>query len=165
MSGTREGALRTAAARVGLGANEYLDRLNNGERYCYRCADWHPAGEFSKDASRSDGLARACRASLNAAARARYLPKSRPAAGRQFVPARDGDAAQARRRVNHLVDVGLLPPPNTLPCTDCSHVWSDGERRHEYDHHLGYAAEHHEDVEPVCTTCHHRRGDERGETA
>lgn len=34
----------------------------------------------------------------------------------------------------------------------------------EYDHHLGYAAEHHEDVEAVCTTCHHAREVERRAT-
>lgn len=29
--------------------------------------------------------------------------------------------------------------------------------RHEYDHHQGYGAEHHLDVEPVCTFCHAAR--------
>lgn len=159
--GSPEGALRTAAARVGLGVNEYIDRLNKGLRYCYRCQDWHKADEFGKDAGRPDGLARSCRRSKNAAARRAYVGTPRPVAGRRFVQPRDGDEQQARRRVNHLVDVGLLPRPNLLPCTDCGHEWSPGERRHEYDHHLGYAPEHHEDVEPVCTTCHHSREDLR----
>ncbi len=43
------------------------------------------------------------------------------------------------------------------PCADCGHVWAEGERRHEYDHHNGYAAEHQLDVEAVCTVCHHAR--------
>ncbi len=64
---------------------------------------------------------------------------------------------QARQRVNVEVRSGRRPHPNTLTCTDCGHVWKPGERRHEYDHHLGYEAEHHADVEPVCTTCHARR--------
>lgn len=34
---------------------------------------------------------------------------------------------------------------------------NSGERRHEYDHHRGYAAAHHLDVEPVCTLCHVKR--------
>lgn len=70
------------------------------------------------------------------------------------MPARDGDKVQARQRVNVEVRAGRRPHPNELPCADCGHVWEIGERRHEYDHHLGYAAEHHLDVEPVCTTCH-----------
>lgn len=77
--------------------------------------------------------------------------------GRRFTPARDGDVRQARSRVNYLVAQQLLADPNDLPCVDCGHVHAVGERRHEYDHHRGYAIAHHEDVEPVCTTCHHRR--------
>lgn len=50
-----------------------------------------------------------------------------------------------------------------LPCTDCGHVWGPGERRHEHDHHRGYEAEHHQDVEVVCTLCHRARCSARGE--
>lgn len=70
---------------------------------------------------------------------------------------RDGDAPQARASVALAVRNGRLPPPNSLPCADCGHIWHPGERRHEYDHHLGYAAEHHLHVQAVCTLCHHRR--------
>lgn len=72
-------------------------------------------------------------------------------------PACDGDKKQARHRVNVLVRTGKIPHPNDLPCADCSHEWKAGERRHEYDHHKGYKAKHHEDVEAVCTTCHAQR--------
>lgn len=70
---------------------------------------------------------------------------------------RDGDKKQARQRINVEVRTGYRPHPNSLPCTDCGHLWSEGERRHEYDHHLGYGAAHHYDVEPVCTECHAKR--------
>ncbi len=80
----------------------------------------------------------------------------RPPVAGPVVP-RDGDFKQARGRVNHLVNVGLLPDPNDVPCADCGHVFAVGERRHEYDHHHGYDAQHHECVESVCTTCHHAR--------
>lgn len=72
-------------------------------------------------------------------------------------PPRDGDKVQARQRINVEVRTGRRPHPNTMPCADCGHVWRDGERRHEYDHHLGYAAQHHGDVQPVCTLCHAAR--------
>ena len=72
-------------------------------------------------------------------------------------PPRDGDKKQARQRINVEVRTGRRPHPNTLPCVDCGHVWSEGERRHEYDHHRGYDAAHHYDVVPVCTVCHARR--------
>lgn len=78
-------------------------------------------------------------------------------------PPRDGDKAQARQRINVEVRTGRRPHPNMLPCKDCQHVHAPGERRHEYDHHLGYAAEHHHDVESVCTICHRARCRERRE--
>lgn len=82
------------------------------------------------------------------------------------IPARAGDKKQARATVTHAVNRGVLPHPNTLPCTDCQHtVTSDADRRHEYDHFQGYAPEHHMSVEAVCTRCHKRRGYVRGEHA
>jgi hypothetical protein len=156
--GSAAGALKAAATRVGLSPGEYMARRDAGLKHCFRCSDWHPVAEFGPDASRSDGLAASCmRGRLNA-----YLSQALPLIpppprGRRYVEAREGDYRQARRRVNHLVDMELLPRPNDLPCTDCGHVWTPGQLRHEYDHHLGYAAEHHEDVQAVCTTCHHDR--------
>lgn len=70
-------------------------------------------------------------------------------------PPRDGDKVQSRQRVNVEVREGRRPHPNDLPCVDCGHKGDD--RRHEYDHHLGYAAEHHYHVQPVCTLCHAAR--------
>lgn len=70
---------------------------------------------------------------------------------------RDGDKKQARRKVNLEVRTGRISHPNSLPCVDCGHKWQEGKRRHEYDHHLGYSAQHHFDVEPVCTNCHSKR--------
>ena len=71
--------------------------------------------------------------------------------------ARNGDKQQARQRINVEVRTGHRPHPNLIACTDCGHIHSPGERRHEYDHHLGYDAEHHLDVESVCTICHAKR--------
>jgi hypothetical protein len=160
--GSAAGSLAAAANRVGLTVTEYQDRVNAGLRWCFRDQAWESAESFGKDSSRTDGLARSCRRSTNAASRRNYLPKGRPKPGRRFAPARDGDKVQARRRIDHLINIGLLPDPNELPCSDCGHRTGPGERRHEYDHHLGYDAEHHEDVEAVCTTCHYARERERG---
>ncbi len=78
-------------------------------------------------------------------------------------PARDGDKDQARQTVNGQIRYGARPHPNQLPCVKCGHVWKEGERRHEYDHHKGYAAAHHEDVIALCTNCHHGETDSRAE--
>lgn len=82
--------------------------------------------------------------------------------GSRRVPARDGDIRQAHDRINGLVRRGVIPRPADLPCTDCGQVWVPGLSRHEYDHHLGYAAEHHESVQAVCSRCHHAREKSRG---
>ncbi|WP_406263515.1 hypothetical protein [Streptomyces chartreusis] len=155
--GSAAGALKAAATRIGITVDEYQAHIAAGRKWCTGCKTWHPITAFRRDPSRTDGLSARCQESRNSKARKDYRPRPRPAAGRRFVPVRDGDQKQARRRVNHLVDVGLLPPPNTLPCTDCGHTWQPGQKRHEYDHHLGYAAQHHEHVEPVCTDCHTTR--------
>lgn len=147
----------TAAARLGISLAEYDENVAAGKKWCGGCRTWEPRDAFAADRSRGDGLMSHCRQSRNDAARSTYVPSRGPEPGRRFVAPRDGDQKQARRRVNYLVDAGLIPDPNELPCTDCGHVHEAGERRHEYDHHRGYTAEHHEDVEAVCTTCHHAR--------
>lgn len=150
-----------AVARIGVTVGEYDARLEAGEKWCCGCRSWQPRSDFAADKSRGDGLVKWCRAYANERSRASYIPKPRPASGRRFVEPRDDDFRQARRRVNHLVAIGRLPAANTVPCSDCGHVWAEEERRHEYDHYLGYGAKHHEDVQAVCTMCHHARENER----
>jgi hypothetical protein len=161
MAQTVEGSKKIAAQKAGVTLDEYERLLSSGIKWCTGCRAWHATTEFGADVTRWDGLAAICGAARRAKAKAKYQPKPRPTPGRSFVPARDGDAAQARRRINYFVEAGLIPHPNELRCSDCSHQWTEGDRRHEYDHHLGYAAEHHEYVEPVCTSCHARREADR----
>lgn len=77
--------------------------------------------------------------------------------GPKAKPPREGDKKQARQRINAEVRTGRRQHPNTLSCADCGHRYAPGERRHEYDHHRGYAAAYHYDVQPVCTLCHAKR--------
>ncbi|HUW00872.1 MAG TPA: hypothetical protein VMW08_00840 [Acidimicrobiales bacterium] len=170
--GSPDGATKTAAARIGCSHEEYASHLELGEKWCGGCG-WQPRSAFGSDRNRSDGLAALCRPCRRQRAKDRYERRDPPAPGRRYVTARDDDRLQARGRVNHLVNVGVLPNPDEVACCDCDHRGSD--RRHEYDHFLGYAPEHHEAVEAVCTKCHHarerarqpreRRRDERGRFA
>ena len=157
---TAKRARRTAAARIGVTVDAYEARLRVGEKWCGGCKAWHSRDWFGEDTSRGDGLASQCKRSKNARGRSKYQPRPRQR-GRRYIPARDGDKLQARGRVNTLVNVGVLPDPNDVACVDCGHL-GEGPR-HEYDHHRGYAAEHHEDVQAVCSGCHHRRERERQE--
>lgn len=161
--GSRIGGQKAAARRAGLSLEDFLARVACGEKRCYRCQAWRPRDAFGDDASRDDGKDATCRTCRGERSRASYQPRPRPKPGRRFVAGRDGDRVQARGRANHLVRVGLLPDPNDVACVDCGHQVGDGTR-HEYDHHLGYAAEHHDHVQAVCTPCHKARERARGIT-
>lgn len=143
------GSIKTAARRVGLSVEDYQARVAVGEKYCTGCKAWHPRGDFTADRSRSDGLSATCRAIHNVRARQRYQP--RPHRRGWLVKTRQGDKTQARRRVNYLVEQGLMPRPRDLACADCD------QPAHEYDHARGYSADAQLYVEPVCRGCHHRR--------
>jgi hypothetical protein len=48
------------------------------------------------------------------------------------------------------------PHPNTLRCSDCRHIWFEGERRHHYADEHGEVSEE-DDAEVVCALCMHQR--------
>lgn len=156
--GSRAGVVKGAAGRVGLSVDVYVRNVENGLKWCTGCRLWAPRSDFSRDRARGDGLKAQCRECCMRRYRQTYVRRPRPSPGRRFVGARESDKKQARRRVNYLVEAGLLSNPNSLLCSDCGHQGDD--RRHEYDHYQGYAPEHHETVEAVCTKCHASR--ERG---
>lgn len=155
--GRREGALKTAAKRLGLGLEEYLARLQSGLKWCGSCKADHPRDRFGRDATRGDGLDVQCLQSR------REMSPKKPARPKEsyrrgwVANVRDGDRKQARRRVNYLVEQGRIRRPNDLPCCDCGHLWMHGEPRHEYDHHRGYDGASQLDVQPVCVKCHRQR--------
>ena len=154
--------MKKNAQTAGMSIETYLAKIAQGLRHCYACQQWRVSTEFSIDRSRWDGSARICSLCMKQRSQQRYIRKRPPRqSGPQPHPPRDGDKRQARHRVNQLVLWRKLPHPNALPCVDCGHIWHEGERRHEYDHYLGYAAAHHEDVQVVCSSCHHQRDDPR----
>ena len=158
MSGNLHGAVKTAALRAGLSMAEYVTLRTRGMKRCTTCREWLSAEAFVSDGSRGDGLSARCVECSRALYRAKYVKRgpNPHRRGRRLAPPRDGDREQARGRANTLVRKGAIPDPNDVPCTDCGHTY-DGVTRHEYDHHKGYAAEHHEAVESVCSPCHHAR--------
>ena len=148
--------------RLQLGHGRFCSRacrdaahVTHVPRVCEQCGTAFAAYRYLVN----KGFGRFCsRNCANAAAR---KPADLPP--RRLVAARDGDRSQARRRVRTAVQGGYRPHADTLPCADCGHVWQPGESHHQYDHHLGYAPEHQEDVEAVCTKCHYKRTIARGE--
>ena len=164
MGQTAAGAIKILAEKTGLLESTFRALVASGLKWCYGCREWYPRGTaFCLDRCRYDGVSPLCRACRTKRNHERYVPstKPKPKPGRRYVAARPGDKKQARRRVNHLIAVGLLPRPSTLACVDCGH--RGPKPRHEYDHFLGYDAAHHEHVQAVCARCQRRRALERGE--
>jgi hypothetical protein len=158
MGQTKEGALKGFRNRNNIGVDEFQNNLSAGLKWCFGCKTWHEKNNFGSDRSRDDGLAASCKKYRRLIFSKTYSKKlfKTTTRGLRFVPVRDGDKKQARRRVNHLVEAGMLSNPNEIPCTDCGHL-NTNDVRHEYDHYLGYKAEYQETVEAVCTQCHHKR--------
>ena len=156
MAITKEGAIKVAAKKAGISVAEYTLLKDQGLHRCTTCKQWKPSSLFNNDASRHNGLVPSCRDCQRMRSRSKYVISERTIQkGRRFVEARSGDRLQARRRVNYLVEQGLLANPNTLPCYDCNHIGN--EKRHEYDHYMGYGQEHQECVQVVCVSCHKKR--------
>lgn len=60
MAGTRNGALKAHAERLGLTLEEYKTKVASGLKWCYRCQQWRVLADFGRDRHRSDGLAAQC---------------------------------------------------------------------------------------------------------
>lgn len=160
MSQTALGAKKIVAAKAGISLDELLALTARGLKWCWKCRQWKLHSEYCKDKSRSDGLTSTCSVCRRVKVRKVRQKTAGPIRQRR-IPGRDGDKKQARRRINYLVEQGVRPHPNTLPCVDCGHIGPSC--RHEYDHHRGYEAIYHEDVEVCCARCHRQRAIIRGE--
>ena len=158
--GSRVGVIKIAAGRLHLSLAEYLAKIDGGEKWCDRCSKWKYVGEFGRDSTRGDGRDAKCKKCRQEIHVGRYVPRPKPKHRPCY--SKGGNPQSARVRIYQRIKRGEMPHPKTLPCTDCGHIWVEGERRHEYDHTHGYEAAHALTVEPVCTICHHRRGQERG---
>lgn len=123
---------------------------------CSMCKEEKPLTAFGQDRTRPDGLTYVCRECRAKRRLALYVPKGPPGRRGFLAPARAGDKKQARRRINYLVEQGLIPRPEDLGCLNCADMMLGGKAtRYEYHHFKGYASEHQLTVIPLCSRCHH----------
>ena len=160
MAQTKEGALKIAAKKRDISVKRYKANIQNGLLWCTGCKTWHEKDKFNYDKSRWTGHAASCKLYESIYKKKRYKPippENQKRKGSLPIAERSGDKDQARHRVNVLVRTGKIPNPNDLACSDCGHIHKNGKRRHEYDHHDGYATGKHTVVIVLCSTCHHKR--------
>ena len=135
--GSRIGALKVAAGRLGLTFDEYQAKIAAGLKCCQKCRQWKPIEHFGDDATRGSGKDSKC---LMCRRKRDYGIPTR-------LPEQD-PKLNARDVVNSAVWNGRMPSPKTLQCANC------GDQAREYHHHAGYSREHWFDVTPLCTRCH-----------
>lgn len=161
---------------AGVSVDEYVERRDAGQHFCTCCKTWKDRDDFGNDQSRTDGVDRGCKTCRSVRGKAAYTPvpvtplygknSKTGRSGPERTATRGGDKGQARHRVHQVFKLGEIPPPRDLPCVDCGHAWrAKGDRRHEYDHHMGYGAEHQLSVQAVCTRCHHQRDNAKARQA
>lgn len=155
LSGRKLGAFKRAAAKIGISLNEYIDRLERGQKHCIDCRQWKDRGEFHPDKTRWDGTSAKCKACSSMRGIESHSPVDPSAlkiCGPERESPRGGDKIHARHLINLDVAKNRRPNPNDLYCAKCGHKGDD--KRHEYHHHMGYSAEHAYDVVALCSICH-----------
>jgi hypothetical protein len=156
MANTRDGAKKVASKLIGCTLDEYNKMVSSGHKWCTGCKQWHLITKFGKDSTRLDGLSCSCFDYRKTLYQRKHVKKIRVSKkGSRFSIPRNGDKKQARARVNHLIELGILEKPSSLPCSDCGHTCK-GDMRHEY-HHESYDVDHQEIVVVLCTSCHTKR--------
>lgn len=59
--GSKIGAIKVAARRIGVSIEEYISKRDAGLKWCYQCKSWVSIIDFTVDRNRSDGLSAVCR--------------------------------------------------------------------------------------------------------
>jgi hypothetical protein len=158
--GSKLGAAKTAAAKIGISVEEYLWNRDFGLKWCFSCKTFLSRDSFFNSITRIDGKISQCKECSKVWRRNNYKQNHLKKRERGLPP-KDGDKLQARYRVGNQVAQGKLPHARAVRCTDCGHIGSD--RQHEYDHYKGYDAINHLNVQCVCVPCHRKREQQRKE--
>lgn len=60
--GSRIGVRKVAARRIHMPVKVYLERIQAGQKWCYRCGQWKLRADFYADRTRGDGRKALCKA-------------------------------------------------------------------------------------------------------
>ena len=144
---------------------------------CYKCKQFKPLSEFSKDRNRKDGFQNCCKSCIRAyrqsergravnrkaevkyvktpkgkavqcKGKAKYRKSPKGKATTKRYFTRNPNYVKANHAVNNAITAGRLPRPDSLQCHYC---FRDAQ---QYHHWHGYESEHWLDVVPACVECH-----------
>jgi len=136
------------ATRLGIPLRVYQTYIAQGLKRCSSCTLWQTIEHYYVHKRKDKAFpSSSCKGCLSVQSKQAYTGNSRK------LP-QDGNKAQAYRTIRKEIENGTRKHPNTLPCANCGRVWLDGDTRHEYHHHLGFAADFHTSVTPLCKPCH-----------
>jgi 5-methylcytosine-specific restriction endonuclease McrA len=101
---------KTAAKRLGIALEDYLQRKASGLKHCRRCREWRQVAMFGVDVSRGDGRASICGLCKRKPRQLKLIPRS-PAEYARHRYATDV-AFRLRRKLRRRgrQDIGVMPP-------------------------------------------------------
>jgi 5-methylcytosine-specific restriction endonuclease McrA len=101
---------KTAARKVGVTVEEYLQRRADGLKHCRRCRAWREAATFCADRTRYDGLSAVCGMCRRQPRQLFLVPRTRAEAARRRY-ATDPVYRAERRQHSHARQRGVAPLP------------------------------------------------------
>jgi len=100
--GSKVGAIKVAAGRLGVSVEEYTAHLESGLKWCHICKSWKPRASFNVDRSRGDGLSAKCQPCIRVPERKLTKGRASPFKGQQHtVDARQKMSEAAKKRVSN----------------------------------------------------------------
>jgi hypothetical protein len=137
---------------IGITADVYRSERAKGNLWCCAHKRFEPICCFSKHKNRSTGRQSRCKEAAQEADVKRYEIRLQEL-GKTRKTREDGNKRQAQARISYLLRIGKLKHANAYSCNKCGHKYQ-GDVKHEWHHHKGYAVQYHEDVIALCKRCH-----------
>jgi len=101
---------RVAARRAGVSVGEYRQRVEQGQKYCWRCRSWRARSDYGVDRSRWDGLSAICTPCRRPLKQLKLINET-PAEYARRRYATDADFRARRRQHSHSRKRGIAPMP------------------------------------------------------
>ncbi|TJW14336.1 MAG: hypothetical protein E5W82_10175 [Mesorhizobium sp.] len=142
MAQTKIGAAKSVAAKAGVPLEEFLRRVDGGEKWCWSCRVWKERSSYSRDSSRHDGLCSKCQSCRRV--KERVCTKGRPSAFKGRTHSAEARAMMSAAHRGNKGRVGTKHTPETksrisaltrerTPRGADHYAWKDGAKERNKD--------------------------------